>query len=386
MGPATGRPAIITTSSTCCNVVQLDNTEYVAIRNLTVDSKGLDAIDGINGHGRPTHDILIESCVLVGQGHGPSTVGISTKSPAWNWVIRGNRIVGAGTGMYLGNSDGTQPFIAGLVESNLIENSIGYNLQIKHQKRYDGLPWVEHIPPGRHRTILRNNVFVKTKGVASEGDARPSLLLGCFPDSGRGSEDRYEVYGNFFYNNPDESLIQASGRVAIHDNVFVASSLGGYAIVLMDHNGPLVAADVYNNTVYSRRGKGIRFVSKARKGGRVAGNLIFADAEPLVGSVPVEAQNVVATTGAAAGFVNRPSAVLGEMDFYPKAACRSCQGAPLDSVPFAGQLDFDRDFNGSPKGPWTYRGAYAGGGVNSGWRLSESLKTGGPDRPVEPLE
>ncbi len=50
----------------------------------------------------------------------------------------------------------------------------------------------------------------------------------------------YEVYGNFLYHNPREALMQADGRVSIHDNAFV----DGYyaAINLMATNLPLKIA------------------------------------------------------------------------------------------------------------------------------------------------
>src|SRR4051812_6023579 len=103
-GPASGPPAVITVSPGnpgCCNLVQLDTISYIAIKNLRVDSALNEAIDGINARGT-THDILVENCTLVGQGASQGTVGISTKGTAWNWTIRGNTVIGAGTGMYLG--------------------------------------------------------------------------------------------------------------------------------------------------------------------------------------------------------------------------------------------------------------------------------------------
>ena len=41
---------------------------------------------------------------------------------------------------------------------------------------------------------------------------------------GAGSEDRYLVYGNLFLHNPSEALLQAEGRVAVYDNVFINGS------------------------------------------------------------------------------------------------------------------------------------------------------------------
>ena len=51
------------------------------------------------------------------------------------------------------------------------------------------------------------------------------------------------------------------------------------------------------------------------------------------------------------------------------------KGPPLDLSSFAGELDFDRDFNGAGKGGHYFRGAYAGEGINPGWRLRAQIKT-----------
>ena len=73
-------------------------------------------------------------------GGNQQVVGISTNgAPTWNWTIRGNTIIGAGTGMYLGNSDGANPFVAGVIERNVVRDTIGYNLQIKHQAPWPGI-------------------------------------------------------------------------------------------------------------------------------------------------------------------------------------------------------------------------------------------------------
>jgi hypothetical protein len=133
-GPASGPPAVIL-GNACCNAVQILNSSYLAIKNLTVDSMGLDS-DGINAHSglaNLTHDILIEGNTLINQGATQQIVGINTKTPTWGWIIRRNTIIGAGTGIYLGNSDGTMPFIGGLIENNVVKGSSGYDLQIKFQ-------------------------------------------------------------------------------------------------------------------------------------------------------------------------------------------------------------------------------------------------------------
>jgi hypothetical protein len=372
---------VITTTSNCCNDVQLGNTWYVAIKNLTIDanSDGVqESIDGINASNL-THDILIENCVLRGLSFLQQTVGISTKATAWNWTIRRNTIIEAGTGMYLGMPTGSSPFVAGLIEGNLIVDTIGYNIEIKYQNAYTP---PAGMPTGTHRTIIRNNVFLKRRAQSSwpplpDGSsrlsgARPSLLVGGFPDTGTGADDMYEIYANFFYQNPDEALFQASGRVSVHDNVFVGAS--GNALAFMNHDRPLKLAHVFNNTVYGG-GTGIRFYSTASQGSAVVGNLVFAGT-PIGGSIADLRDNIADSVANAGNYVTSPSLVLGQMNFYPLAG--RAGGAAMDLSAFAGQTDYALDFNGTSKGTFRFRGAYAGEGTNPGWQLDDALKQGGP--------
>jgi hypothetical protein len=67
------------------------------------------------------------------------------------------------------------------------------------------------------------------------------------------------------------------------------------------------------------------------------------------------------------------------MDFYPRPG--QCQGSPLDLSPFADEVDYAFDFNGTSKGTFTFRGAYAGQGANPGCVLAADLKLGGPASP-----
>jgi len=377
-GPPSGDPAVIA-GSRCCNTIEIVNCSFVSIENFTVDSKGIEgafgvsAKDGLNNH---THDIRIEGNHFIGQGGSQMTDAISTKTPTWGWIIRGNVIDGAGTGIYLGNSDGTMPFVAGLIENNLIEHTIGYNMEIKWQRRR---PMLDGMPGGQSFTMIRHNVFIGPPAASSKMiRAEPNLLLGGFPETGAGSTDMYEVYGNLFVGNPQESLLQASGRVSIHDNIFVGGD--ERAIALQNHDLPLKLAHVYNNTIYTE-GCGICFGSPATVEDAVAGNLIFA-AVPLAGPMKHASQNLTDTVAHAAAYVAAPS-FTGPMDFYPREG--KCEGAAVDLTPFATETDSGADFNGAAKnaakGAILFRGAYAGAGTNPGWELQPALKKSGPTAP-----
>ena len=360
-GPAVGPRAVIV-GEIGQNTVEIINSSYIVVRNLTIDSLGVPGADGIKAPLTPhpaTHHIVLEGNLIIGAGATQQTDGISTKTPTWNWVIRRNTIVAAGTAIYLGNSDGRQPFIAGIIENNLVLDPLGYCMEIKYQR---DRPALAGIPEGPQSTIVRNNVFIKDDRPSPDG-SRPNLLVGGFPDAGPGSHDLYQIYSNLFVHNPREALFQGSGRISFHDNVLVDGQYA--AAVFRDHDLPLKLAHVYNNTIYSRQ-IGIEVGSPAREDLAVLGNLIFAST-PISGVDHLQEQNLVAGQAEAGTFVERPASVLGVMDFYPRPG--RVRGAPLDLSPFAAELDFDRDFNGRSKGARTFRGAYAGEGTNPGWRL-----------------
>lgn len=219
-GPTSGPPAIVQADlAPCCNTVEIVRSSYVAIRNLTVDNRSVRGAFAISAKTGPVHHIRIERNRLVFTNAGQQDVGVSTKVATWGWEIRENVIEHAGTGMYLGNSDGSLPFVEGLIERNLLLETIGYNLQIKHQAAW---PTTAGLPTGPTRTIIRDNVFIKDSRASPDGD-RPNLLVGGWPDTGAGSDNLYEIYGNFFFENPREALIQATGsqhhrrRAPVHD-------------------------------------------------------------------------------------------------------------------------------------------------------------------------
>lgn len=258
------------TGSNSFNIIAVHGASWIKVRGMEVDVGGLDGfgVASQGGTSQPTDHVVIEDNYLHGFGTDQQIVGISTKSPATDWVIRGNRIVGPGTGLYLGNSDGTQPFVRGLIEFNTVIDSVGYCMQIKHQtSRGDA-------QPERAETIIRYNVFAKTNGMTPGSSARPNLLLGHFPTEGRGADDLYVLYGNVLYDNSTENLLQAEGNLLIVNNVFVNPS--GGAITIRPHNAVPRQVDIAFNTIVAT-GRGLHIT-----GGNTAftqrsrNNLVFA--------------------------------------------------------------------------------------------------------------
>lgn len=355
-GPSSGPPAVLT-GRDCCNTVSISDSSYLVIRNLELDGQGRDG-DGVKAEGDAAfaHHVTIENLYIHGHGANQQIVGINTKCPAWNWVVRDNVIEGAGTGMYFGDSNGEAEFVNSLIEHNLVFDTVGYNVQIKHQNGRDvGLG-----TPSSGTTIIRHNVFVKANGGSSGADARPNLLVGHWPLAGDGADDDYLIYGNFFYQNPNEGLFQGEGNVIFYDNLLVNDF--GAAVRIQPHNENPRRIRVFHNTVVattttvSISGGHMAFTQ------RLVGNALFGNA-PSGGT---QVDNVSDSYAAAAGYLVNPDGVLTGMsdrlDLFPLPG--TLDGS-VDSTGLGVYEDWDADFNGAPRSA-SFRGAYAGAGANPG--------------------
>jgi hypothetical protein len=225
------------------------------------------------------------------------------------------------------------------------------------------------MPTAPQTTLIRHNVFVKSDRPSGDGD-RPNVLVGGVPNSGTGSQDTYQIYGNVFAHNPRESLLQAEGTVFIHDNIFVDAP--GAAVYLRSQNIRLRRAHLYQNTFYSV-GTGISVASAPSDGNALlVGNIIFA-VNAISGVSFTDLDNIRAASSAASDYLIAPSITFGAMDFFQNSS-ELGRGAPLDLGTFSNLQDFDKDFNGNAKGSFVYRGAYAGQSSNPGWKISLERK------------
>lgn len=261
------------------NTASLVDVRHLVLRHLEFDGRNqpVDAIKA-EGHSRYADFITLEHLFIHDHAASQQNVGISTKCPAFGWIIKSNRIERVGTGIYLGDSDGSDPFVGGLIEANRVAHTLGYNLQIKHQKMRLG----EY--RDRSDTVIRYNVFSKRDALPGP-QARPNVLLGHFPLAGAGSEDRYLLYGNLFLHNPSEALLQAEGRVGVYDNVFINGS--GDAIHIQAHNDVPRDMAIFSNTVLaSGIGIQVRRAEGAPYRQRVIANVVAAGS-PLQGGEAV---------------------------------------------------------------------------------------------------
>lgn len=344
------------------NTVSIVDSSYVEIAGLDLEGRGM-PVDAVKaeGHARFAHHITVEDLSIHGHGAGQQIVGISTKCPAWDWIIRNNIIVSAGTGIYLGDSDGSAPFVGGLIEGNLIRDTRGYNLQIKHQRTRSDVPGM---PSGPSVTVIRRNVFSKAQNAAAGELARPNVLVGHFPKEGAGVDDAYLIYANFFYDNATEALFQGEGNFAFYSNALVNRS--GNALNIQPHHGRPESVDVFANTVLARD-TGISIVGgNPERQQRVFGNLVFADV-PIVGGQVIG--NVVGSQKDAARWLVNPFAPLGKLNLAPREV-NETRVPDWPELP-RGAPDASLDFDGAPRTAGI-AGAYATGTVN--WRLALTRK------------
>jgi hypothetical protein len=350
-----GRPA--------ANTVSIKNAAHLRVRYLVLDGANL-PVDAVKAEGTSkfAHHITIERLTIINHGANQQIVGISTKCPAWSWVIRGNVIRGAGTGIYLGNSDGNAPFAGGVIERNLIVDSTGYALQIKHQvSRPAGMP------AEAMQTVIRHNVFSKAGNGATGRMARPSVLLGHAPPSGAGVDDSFAVYGNFFHENPYEVLMQAEGNVAIQGNIFFNSR--GSALRVAPHRGLPGRVEVDHNTVVAKD-VGIEIAGGDRRFRQpVTANAVFA-ASPVIGGL--QERNITGSFQMASRFLQTPFAPPGQSDFSPHAGLLELKDEGFRGV----RPDSPADFFGRKYGSPT-AGAVAAGSP-APWRLDLAIQ---PDKP-----
>lgn len=361
------------------NTVSIKESAYITLRDFKIDGQNMPNIDGVKAEGTSgnwTHHIVLDNLLIVGHGANQQTVGISTKCPAWDWIIKECTIDLAGTGIYLGNSNGEEPFVNGIIEHNLIKNTIGYNIEIKHQnagsRNVVGMTL-------NGKTIIRHNVFSKESNASTGGNSRPNLLVGNFPDSGDGVNDYYEIYGNFFWQNPSESLFQGSANLMFYDNICVNYS-GGNGVTIQSHNG-FQPRDIriFHNTIVSNINWGIRLMDTDMAYQKyIYGNAVFSDHSTpirIVGggiSTANLSDNIVDFVSNANNYVNNATNNIATIDLYPVVGS-ALNSTLIPNSPFITYTDYSKDFNSNIRN-WLYRGAYIGEGANGGWHLAIDKK------------
>ncbi|MBK1692157.1 hypothetical protein CKO33_08245 [Ectothiorhodospira mobilis] len=350
-GPESGEPAVLL-GRDGENTISLARTAHVTLRHLTLDGRGRNAAGVVlERDGRYAHHITLEHLTIQNYDASQGHTGITTRAPAWGWIIRDNDIHDIGTGLYLGQPDGSAPFIAGLIENNAIRRTLGYNLQIKHQEIRAPAPG---IPTEPGQTVIRHNLFSKAERASNGASARPNLLVGHWPPEGPGRHDRYLIYGNLFHENPHERLFQGEGNVALYNNLFFNSR--GPGILIMPHNDVPKAIHILQNTLVTA-GTGIRITGvHPDHPQQVSGNALFSP-EPLqvVDAIPT-GENFTAPLEAAEHHLHAPDPHLDHLDLYPRP---NRLGRDNNSSATGPLPHLDRDYNHRPRKRSTW-GAFDG--------------------------
>ncbi len=364
-GPAEG-PRARFLARRGANTVSLTNVRHIVIRNLELDGQNL-PVDAVKaeGHARYAHYVTLENLHIHDHNASQQNVGISTKAPAHGWVVRGNRIERVGTGMYFGNSDGFAPFVAGLIEHNTVRDTLGYNLQIKHQRpRPEGMPGAGQ----RHDTVIRRNLFDKSAGGSTGPMARPNVLVGHWPLSGEGTEDRYLIYANLFWQNPTEALFQGEGNVALYNNLFVNHH--GSAVRIQPHNNVPRRVEIFYNTVLARdEGIAVRLREGQPEWPRVVLHNLILAGRPLLGA---EARgNLTGALAEAGRWLIRPTHAIEGLDLAPRSV-HPCEVA-AHTASAAEYPEGLRDHDGRPRA-----GCSLGACVGSPCPTSRETRTSWP--------
>ncbi len=329
------------------NTVRFQDSAHIVLKDLELDGRrqNVNAVVA-EAPGEYAHDITLDGLYIHGYDSSRGNSGITTRSAAWNWVIRNNEIRRVGTGLYLGQPDGDAPFIAGVIEGNHIAEIRGYGAQIKHQRQRTLVPGMPTQPT---RTVIRGNTFSKAEGGDSGGGARPNLLVGHFPREGPGQHDQYLIHGNLFYENPHERLFQGEGHVALYNNLFVSrggQGMGGDGAIFFRHNDVPKDLFILNNT-FVTAGFGLRIDEPdADYTQTVQSNAIFSP-EPL------RLDGIEAPDNYTAGFEAAREELVNvegdreELDLAPRAGAleRDVGLAP----PEADLPGLDRDYRGTER-------------------------------------
>lgn len=359
-GPADGSARFLGQSGR--NTVELREVSHLELRHLTLDGLNTPGIDGVKAQA-VTHHITLANLVIVNHAAHQQNVGISTKAPAWAWIIRDNVVRNVGTGLYLGDSDGSAPFIQGLIEGNFIADTIGYGLQIKHQAARPAVPRMPNQPGS---TIIRRNIISKARQPRRGFQGpRPNLLVGHLPPSGAGADDLYEIYGNLLYQNlVNEPLFQGEGNLALHDNLLVNHH--GQGAWIQPHNDRPRKVAVFHNTVVARD-LGLRLLGSDPAFRQVVTrNAVFA-AQPFEGGEQWD--NLAADYASAVLHLRAPFAGQDDLDLRPRPGRLR---APAEELTLLTAFrDANRDFAGNRR-DGSYLGAYAGPAVERHHRRPSS--------------
>jgi parallel beta-helix repeat protein len=346
----TGESAILLMTTDQQNVMDVENSAYLVLRNLKVTG-GSHGIRLINSDFITVEDneIYETGDVALSANAGGTYEGL---------VIRHNHIHhtnGSGEGMYLGCNNNDCRVANSVVEFNYVHHTNRVTVE-----QGDGIELKE----GSYGNVIRHNVIHDTN--------YPGIIT--YSTVGNGAANVIE--GNVIWNTNDHAIQSAADSV-IRNNIVIGSSIalqqhqaGSPSNQIVVHNtvigagiqvrNVVGAVVVANNAVYNNAGAAIQLISGNTGLVSVVGNV-------GVGGLSGTSSGYRDGNGIGADFVAGHYGIP-PIDLFPSAGSALRNAGSTTYVTAA-------DFNGTARGGVADAGAYAfRAGGNPGWALSAGFK------------
>lgn len=376
--------AAVRGTSECCNLLQVDDAEYVQVRGFELTKADADVeIDGVNISGRYSHHLRFEDLKV--HDLGGNGFSIFPDSAAFIELIHSEIYAMGGSGCYWGYPG------RNIVHDMRIEGNYIHHCPVDaQQETHYGIQF----KGWGYRSRIVGNVLHDVGGTTRSGLI---VYYGKKPLAGDDPADINVVAGNALWNCRNEGITVMSDAL-IENNIVVDAQVGinlqTYGDESFSGTNFVENLQVRNNTVFRCAGAciAIQGWGGAGSGMAFAGNAAYqpsATATAISGNpgAAFSAGNVAYGTGAFAGLAKGTG--LGDfagaaaaskfpgLDLYPGA------GSPLrEALDPAGGRCAAEDFNGvrRPQGSRCEAGAYeAEGAANPGWKIAPAFKpaTGG---------
>jgi hypothetical protein len=353
MRGATGETAVINMTTGSQNVIEIDSSQYLVLRNLHITG-GSHGIRLMNSDfvTLEENEIYETGDVALSANSGGTYEGL---------LIRRNHIHhtnGTGEGMYLGCNSNACRVADSVIEWNYIHHTNRSTVE-----QGDGIELKE----GSYGNVIRHNVVHDTN--------YPGIIT--YSTMGNGPANVIEA--NVIWNTNDYAIQSAADSI-IRNNIVLGASISlqshqggspsnqqivhntviGASIEVRNVVGSVVIA---NNAVYANGSAAVRLISGSLGLVTVAGNV-------GVGGISGGSGGYVEGDGLGADFADAHFNGAPPIDLFPSA------GSALRNAAVAAYVTTS-DFNGTPRSGTADAGAYAyAPGGNPGWALTAGLKGG----------
>ncbi len=177
------------------------------------------------------------------------------------------------------------------------------------------------------------------------------------------------MYGNFFYQNPNEALLQATGNMILYESIFVNHfDPAGFRVIYVTAQNGFQPRNIkiFHNTLWAANSSGgirLYYPNTAFQQYCYA-NAVFASS--AISNFVNSVDNITDSYANASTYVLSATTNLSALNLYPQSG--QLTGTATSNTLFTTYDDWDKDFNGNIY-DWKYRGAYSGCCINKGWQL-----------------